>query len=191
VSTLDQKTDRQLVGVDVHRTFTDHASGKDTDRPQLAQMIAYVREGDTVVVHSMDRLARNLEDLRALVRMLTGKGVRVQFVKESLTFTAEASPMSQLLLNVMGSFAEFERALIRERQREGIAVAKRKGVYKGRKRVLTPDQVAEIVRQVDARAKKARLAREYGVSRETIHRYLRAAEAAARAKPEKQKEETA
>ncbi|CAL80026.1 Transposon Tn21 resolvase [Bradyrhizobium sp. ORS 278] len=191
VSTLDQKTDRQLVGVDLHRTFTDHASGKDTDRPQLAQMIAYVREGDTVVVHSMDRLARNLEDLRALVRTLTVKGVRVQFVKESLTFTAEASPMSQLLLNVMGSFAEFERALIRERQREGIAVAKRKGVYKGRKRVLTPDQVAEIVKQVDARAKKAKLARDFGVSRETIHRYLRAAASAAAAEQEQQEEETA
>jgi DNA invertase Pin-like site-specific DNA recombinase len=126
VSTLDQKTDRQLVGLQLHRTFTDHASGKDADRPELAQMRAYVREGDTVVVHSMDRLARNLEDLRRLVRELTGKGVRIQFLKESLTFTAEASRMSQLLLNVMGSFAEFERALIRERQREGIAIAKTK-----------------------------------------------------------------
>lgn len=101
--------------------FIDHASGKDIDRPELAQMIAYVRDGDTVVVHSMDRLARNLEDLRGLVRTLTGKGVRVQFVKESLTFTAEASPMSQLLLNVMGSFAEFERALTRIDDRRNVA----------------------------------------------------------------------
>ncbi|WP_316201366.1 MULTISPECIES: recombinase family protein [unclassified Bradyrhizobium] len=190
VSTLDQNTDRQLVGVDVHRTFTDHASGKDTDRPELAQMVAYVREGDTVVVHSMDRLARNLEDLRRLVRELTGKGVRVQFLKESLTFTAEASPMSQLLLNVMGSFAEFERAIIRERQREGIALAKSRGVYKGRKRVLAPEQVTEIIRKVENKAKKAKLAREYGISRETIHRYVRAANAAAPAKQEQQQEET-
>lgn len=102
------------------------------DRPELAQMVAYLWEGDTVV-HSMDRPVRNLEDLRRLVRELIGKGVRIQFLKEGLTFTAESSPMSQLLLNVMGSFAEFERALIRERQREGIAVAKRKGVYEGRK----------------------------------------------------------
>ncbi|MGJ4972882.1 recombinase family protein [Bradyrhizobium sp. HKCCYLRH1073] len=191
VSTLDQKTDRQLVGIDVHRTFTDRASGKDTDRPQLAQMIAYVRDGDTVVVHSMDRLARNLEDLRALVRTLTGKGVRVQFIKESLTFTAEATPLAQLLLNVMGSFAEFERALIRERQREGIALAKGKGVYKGRKRVLTPEQVAEIVKKVEANAKKAQLARDYAVSRESIHRYLRAANSGAAAKQEQQQEKIA
>jgi DNA invertase Pin-like site-specific DNA recombinase len=137
-------------------------------------MVAYVREGDTVVVHSMDRLARNLDDLRGLVRTLTGKGVRVQFVKESLTFTAEASPMSQLLLNVMGSFAEFERALIRERQREGIAIAKTKGVYKGRKRSLTSEQVGQLLDRVRAGAKKAALARELQVSRETVHRYIRA-----------------
>jgi DNA invertase Pin-like site-specific DNA recombinase len=174
VSTLDQKTDRQLVGIHLHRTFTDHASGKDTDRPELAQMVAYVREGDTVVVHSMDRLARNLEDLRRLVRELTSKGVRVQFIKESLTFTAEASPLSQLLLNVMGSFAEFERALIRERQREGIALAKAKDVYKGRRRALSPEQVEQVKLKVAEGAKKTTVAREYDVSRETVHRYLRA-----------------
>ncbi|KRQ01290.1 transposase [Bradyrhizobium pachyrhizi] len=191
VSTLDQKTDRQLVGVHLHRTFTDHASGKDTDRPELAQMVAYVREGDTVVVHSMDRLARNLEDLRRLVRELTGKGVRVQFLKESLTFTAEASPMSQLLLNVMGSFAEFERALIRERQREGIAVAKAKGVYKGRRRALSPDQVEQLRSAVAGGAKKAVLARDFKVSRETVHRYLRTAKSALPVNQKQQEEENA
>lgn len=173
VSTLDQKIDRQLAGLELQRTFTDHASGKDTDRPELAQMVAYVREGDTVVVHSMDRLARNLEDLRRLVRELTGKGVRVQFLKEGLTFTAETSPMSQLLLNVMGSFAEFERSLIRERQREGIAVAKAKGVYRGRRCALSPDQVEQMRVKVAEGVKKTALAREYNVSRETVHRYLR------------------
>ncbi|MBB4395070.1 DNA invertase Pin-like site-specific DNA recombinase [Bradyrhizobium sp. ERR14] len=188
MSTLDQKIDRQLVDMRVDRTFTEFASGKDTDRPQLAQMIAYVREGDTVVVHSMDRLASNLEDLRRLVRELTGKGVRIQFLKEGLTFTAESSPMSQLLLNVMGSFAEFERALIRERQREGIAIAKKKGAYKGRKRALTAEQVEEVIASVRDGAKKAALARKLRVSRETVHRYLREAKASARA-PEKQKEE--
>jgi len=191
VSTLDQKTDRQLVGMQLHRTFTDHASGKDTDRPELGQMVAYVREGDTVVVHSMDRLARNLEDLRRLVRELTGKGVRIQFLKEGLTFTAEASPMSQLLLNVMGSFAEFERALIKERQREGIAIAKTKGIYKGRRRALTPPQVEELVARVKADGKKAALAREFGVSRETVHRYLRAARTAAQIQQQHKEEETA
>ncbi|MEY9591051.1 DNA invertase Pin-like site-specific DNA recombinase [Bradyrhizobium yuanmingense] len=101
---------------------------------------------------------------------LTGKGVHIQFLKEALTFTAEASSMSQLLLNVMGSFAEFERALIRERQREGISIAKSKGVYKGRRRVLTPAQVDELLARVKADSKKAALAREFGVSRETAAR---------------------
>ena len=93
-----------------------------------------LREGDTVIVHSMDRLARNLDDLRQLVRTLTGRGINIQFVKESLTFTGEDSPMATLLLSVMGAFAEFERALIRERQLEGIALAKQRGAYKGRRR---------------------------------------------------------
>jgi DNA invertase Pin-like site-specific DNA recombinase len=150
-------------------------------------MVAYVREGDTVV----DRLARNLEDLRRLVRELTGKGVRVQFLKESLTFTAVASPMSQLLLNVMGSLAEFERALIRERQREGIAIAKARGIYKWRRRALSSDQVEQLLGRVREGANKSALAREYAVSRETSHRYLRAAASAGTAKQEQQREETA
>ena len=113
VSTLDQRTDRQLDGVELDRVFTDKASGKDVVRPQLDALLAFVRDGDTVVVHSMDRLARNLDDLRRLVRALTGKGVRVQFVTENLTFTGEDTAMATLLLSVMGAFAEFERALIR------------------------------------------------------------------------------
>ena len=107
--------------------FTDKASGKDVVRPQLDLLLAFVRDGDTVVVHSMDRLARSLDDLRRLVRALTGNGVRVQFVTENLTFTGEDTAMATLLLSVMGAFAEFERALIRERQREGIAQARLRG----------------------------------------------------------------
>jgi DNA invertase Pin-like site-specific DNA recombinase len=93
----------------------------------------------------MDRPARNLDDLRVLVQGLTGKGVRVEFVKESLVFTGEDSPMANLMLSVMGAFAEFERSLIRERQREGIALAKQRGAYKGRKKTLTPERAAELV----------------------------------------------
>ncbi len=107
VSSLDQNPDRQLDGVAVDRTFTDSASGRSTGRPQLEAMLAFVRDGDTVVVHSMDRLARNLDDLRALVRTLTARGVRVQFVKEQLTFTGEDTALATLLLSVMGAFAEF------------------------------------------------------------------------------------
>ena len=110
VSTLDQHTERQLESIEFDKTFTDKASGKDTKRPQLDQLMSFVRSGDTVFVHSMDRLARNLDDLRRIVQTLTGKGVRIEFVKEHLTFTGEDSPMANLMLSVMGAFAEFERA---------------------------------------------------------------------------------
>lgn len=172
VSSAEQTSDRQLHGVDLDRVFVDHASGKDTQRPELQKLIAYVRDGDTLVVHSMDRLARNLEDLRGLVRTFTGKGVPVQFVKEGLTFSGEDSPMAQLLLNVMGSFAEFERALIRERQREGVALAKRRGVYKGRQRRLSNEQIADLRKRAVPGANKAALAREYGIGRRTLYGYL-------------------
>ena len=124
VSALDQKELRQLEGIELDKRFTDKASGKEMHRPQLQQLMEYVREGDTVVCHAMDRLARNLDDLRKIVLGLTERGVHVRFEKENLTFTGEDSPMSHLLLSVMGAFAQFERDLIRERQREGIALAK-------------------------------------------------------------------
>jgi len=173
VSTVDQNTVRQLDGIEVERVFTDRASGKDTARPKLDELIAFVRDGDTVIVHSLDRLARNLDHLRRLVRTLTGKGVRVEFVKENLTFTGEDSPMANLLLSVMGAFAEFERALILERQREGIAVAKQRGVYTGRKPALTPDQAQQLRERIATGEKKSALAKEFGISRETVYSYLR------------------
>lgn len=174
VSSLDQNVARQLEGVPLDRTFTDSASGRSTSRPQLEAMLVFVRDGDTVVVHSMDRLARNLDDLRALVRTLTARGVRVQFVKEQLTFTGEDTAMATLLLSVMGAFAEFERSLIRERQREGIALARQRGAYRGRARALNTEQVAQLRRRAAEGAAKAALAREFGISRETVYQYLRA-----------------
>ena len=173
VSSFDQNPQRQLEGVAVDRMFTDKASGKDVRRPELENLLAFVREGDTVVVHSMDRLARNLDDLRRLVQQLTGRGVRIEFVKEGLTFTGEDSPMANLMLSVMGAFAEFERALIRERQREGIALAKQRGAYRGRKKSLSPEQATDLKQRVAAGEKKAGLAREFGISRETLYQYLR------------------
>jgi DNA invertase Pin-like site-specific DNA recombinase len=149
------------------------ASGKDTERPQLQALLQYAREGDTIVVHSMDRLARNLDDLRRLMLGQTKRGVRIQFVKESLTFTAEESPMANLLLSVMGAFAEFERALIKERQREGITLARQRGAYLGRRKSVPPEKVAELRRRSDSGEKKAALAREFGISRETLYQYLR------------------
>ena len=173
VSSFDQNPERQLEQVSVNRLFTDKASGKDTQRPELERLLAFVREGDTVVVHSMDRLARNLDDLRRLVQGLTQRGVRIEFVKESLTFTGEDSPMANLMLSVMGAFAEFERSLIRERQREGISLAKQRGAYRGRKKALSPERAAELRRRAAAGEQKATLAREFGISRETLYQYLR------------------
>jgi DNA invertase Pin-like site-specific DNA recombinase len=173
VSSVDQNTVRQLEGIRLDRVFTDKASGKDTKRPQLEAMLEFVREGDLVVCHSMDRLARNLDDLRKLVMGLTKRGIRVEFVKESLTFTGEDSPMATLLLNVMGSFAQFERELIKERQREGIAIAKKKGVYKGRKPSLSAEQAADLRKRVATGEKKAGIARDFNISRETLYQYLR------------------
>ncbi len=173
VSTTDQNTQRQLDGRQLDRIFTDRLSGKDTARPQLEAMLRYLREGDTLLVHSMDRLARNLDDLRRLVRELTGRGVRVSFIKEGLTFIGEDSPMATLLLSVMGAFAEFERALIRERQREGIALAKARVAYRGRRPALSPSQAQELKRRAADGEQVAKLAREYGIARETTYAYIR------------------
>ena len=173
VSSFDQNPERQLENVQVDKVFIDKASGKDTQRPELENLLSFVREGDTVIVHSMDRLARNLDDLRRLVQQLTKRGVRIEFIKESLTFTGEDSPMANLLLSVMGAFAEFERELIRERQREGIALAKKRGAYRGRKRSLSDEQITQMKQRIEAGEKKASLALEFGISRETLYQYLR------------------
>jgi DNA invertase Pin-like site-specific DNA recombinase len=175
VSSVGQNQGRQLDGVQVDRMFTDSISGKNVERPQLQELLAFCRDGDTVVVHSLDRLARNLDDLRRLVSDLTGRGVQVQFMKEGLTFTGEDSSMSKLLLSVMGAFAEFERSLILERQAEGISLAKTRGVYKGRKPSLDETQAAELVARVAAGEPKAAIARSLGVSRETVYAYLKRA----------------
>lgn len=176
VSSFDQNPERQLENVPVDRTFTDKVSGKTLQRPELEALLSFAREGDTVVVHSMDRLARNLDDLRHIVATLTGRSIRIEFVKENLLFTGEDSPMANLMLSVMGAFAEFERALIRERQREGIQLARQRGAYRGRKKSLSPDQVADLRRRVSTGETKTRLAREFGISRETLYQYLRAEE---------------
>lgn len=173
VSSVDQNFTRQLEGIKLDKIFTDHVSGKSIQRPELKAMLDFIREGDTLVVHSMDRLARNLDDLRALVRELTVRQVTVKFIKEHLTFTGEDSPMANLLLSVMGAFVEFERSLIRERQLEGIAIAKKKGVYKGRKKALTSEKVALLKQCVLEGKSKSEVARSFGISRETLYQYLK------------------
>jgi DNA invertase Pin-like site-specific DNA recombinase len=121
----------------------------------------------------MDRLARNLDDLRRIVQTLTSRGVQIEFVKEHLSFTGEDSPMASLMLSVMGAFAEFERALIHERQREGISLAKQRGAYKGRKKALAEATVTQIRQRLTTGISKAQVAREFGISRETLYQYLK------------------
>lgn len=174
VSTFDQNPDRQLDTVQVSKKFIDKASGKDVKRPQFEALMSFVRTGDIVVVHSMDRLARNLDDLRSIVQALTQRGICIEFVKENLKFSGEDSPMAILMLSVMGAFAEFERSLIRERQREGIALAKQRGAYRGRKRSLSDSEILLLRQRIQNGDKKAKVAREFGISRETLYQYLRA-----------------
>ena len=177
VSTVDQNTQRQLDGIAVDKVFEDHLSGKDRSRPQLDLALAFCREGDTLIVHSMDRLARNLLDLQQIIKELVTKGVAVQFIKENLTFTGEENKYATLQLQMMGAFAQFERSMILERQREGIAIAKQAGKYKGRKQSLTPTQVEQLrARAALGAVSKSDLAAEYGITRGTLYTYLRAAE---------------
>lgn len=172
VSTVEQNADRQLDGIPVEQTFVDRASGSDTNRPELEAMLKFVRVGDTVIVHSMDRLARNLGDLWTLVESLTNRGVGVEFVKEHLAFTGEDTAIAMLMLSVMGAVAEFERSLIRERQREGIAIAKKRGVYRGRNPGLALGSAEEMRDRVQAGESKAVVARYFGIGRQTLYRYL-------------------
>ncbi|WP_261665181.1 recombinase family protein [Deinococcus sp. Marseille-Q6407] len=174
VSSFGQNEIRQLDGMIFDKVFTDKASGKDTQRPQLQALLEYVRDGDTVTVHSLDRLGRNLLDLQELVQGLTGRGITVRFVKENMTFSPGGQDsMSTLLFSIMGAFAQFERDLIRERQAEGIAQAKKRGVYKGRKPKLTAGQIAELRELAAQGVKKPELAERFGVSRKTVYEYLR------------------
>lgn len=145
VSSVDQNTARQLDGIALDEVFTDKVSGATTERPALQDMLRFVRKGDTVHVHSIDRLARSLEDLLSLVKGLIAKGVAVQFHKEQLNFTGEANAMQELMLSLLGSVAQFERSMIKERQREGIAKAREAGVYKGRVKTVNDQAIRDAV----------------------------------------------
>lgn len=173
VSTVDQNTARQLDGMSFDKTYTDKASAKDTKRPALQECLDYIRDGDTLHIHSIDRLCRNLRDCQELLDSLASKGVTVQFHREGLTFNGNDDSMSKLMLQMMGAFAEFERNLLRERQAEGIAKAKAAGKYKGRKRALSTKQIQEIHQRLEKGEKKAALADEYKVSRQTLYTALK------------------
>lgn len=173
VSTVEQNTVRQLDGIDLDKVFIEHASGSTKNRDQLIAMLEYMRDGDIVHVHSIDRLARNLSDLKELVNAMIGKGVTVQFHKEAMKFNSDKSDsMSNLMFNILGSFAEFERELMLERQREGIAKAKEQGKYKGRTKSVDADAIRNAMKKEGASFRK--VAKELGVSLSTVQRAMKA-----------------
>lgn len=171
VSSIDQNTIRQLDGVSLNKTFTEKLSGKDTQRPILQECLSYIRQGDRLHVHSIDRLARNAKDLLNLVEQILAKGATVSFNKNNLVFSPDSKDhMAKLQLTMLAAFAEFERELIRERQLEGIAIAKADGKYSGRRKVTD-----EVIEKAKARTKNgeplSRVAKELNISRETLYKY--------------------
>ncbi len=181
VSSVDQNDARQLDGLVLDKIFTDKASGKDVHRPQLQALLSHVREGDHVYVHSMDRLSRSLKDLQEVVELLTARGVAVEFCKENLKFErpgnnsgGHTAAYSKLLLQMLGAVGEFERALIRERQREGIAIAKTKGVYKGRKPGLNAEMKLKLREMIASGISKTEIAKNLAISRASVYQYIKA-----------------
>jgi len=172
VSSIDQNTDRQLSGIELNKTFSEKISGKDINRPQLQECLEYLREGDTLHVHSIDRLARNLADLQGIVADLTGRGISVKFHKENLIFTGDDNAIQKLQLQMMGAFSEFERSLIRERQREGIAAAKAQGKQIGAAPKLSQETLAIIKQRLSVHVNKKELAAEFGISRTTLYKII-------------------
>ena len=173
VSSGGQRTDRQLEGIALDRVFTDKTSGKDMDRPEFQACLRSLQAGDMLHVHSIDRLTRSLQDLLLILENMADRHVTVKFYKENLTFSGESSPFQRLHLQIIGAVAEFERSLIRERQREGIALAKKRGKYKGRKKRLTEEEITALaVRAIQHKESIMTLAREFGISRQTAYRYL-------------------
>lgn len=170
VSSIDQNTIRQLGGLSLDKTFTEKMSGKNTQRPVLVECLAYIRSGDTLHVHSIDRLARNAKDLLNLVEQILGKGATVSFNKNNLIFSPDSKDhMAKLQLTMLAAFAEFERELIKERQREGIAIAKAAGKYSGRRKI-TDELIAEAKARTEKGEPLSRVAKYLKVSRETLYK---------------------
>ena len=178
VSTADQNPTRQHEAIREHlgrppsRTFEDAASGSTSDRDGLRALLAFARDGDTVHVVSLDRLARSLADLLATVDALTAAGATLNVLSPPLVLGASTDPSARLTTAVLGAVAEFERSLIRERQAEGIAAARSRGVYTGRAPSLTVSEAARLRERVAGGVPLARAAREAGVSRDTAYAVL-------------------
>ncbi len=177
VSSLGQNEGRQLEGLLLDKVYTDKLSGSTKDRPQLQACIEYAREGDTIYIHSIDRLARNLRDLQDILETVTGKGVTVTFVKESMTFNnKDDTPISKLLLHVIGAVAEFERVMIRERQREGIELTKLKGTKTGKpfgKQPIDYRLSDSVKRMLSEGLTVSEIARSINLSRSSVYKLQR------------------
>lgn len=177
VSSASQHLDRQLVELEQHATdriFSDTVSGKNTERPGFEEMMRYLREDDELVVCSMDRLSPSLKDLLDVTGELRQRGVRVVFLKEGIRLEPKgnADPMTELIFAMMGAIAQFERSLIRERQQEGIELAKKKSIYKGRKPV-DAELLEKAKKKIEAGVPVARVARELKIGQTTIYKYLK------------------
>ena len=175
VSTGEQNLDRQVARLKAEKVFTyftDKRSGGSRERPGLDEAMRYVRAGDQLVFTSMDQCARSLIDLHSIVEELVQRGVSVKFIKEGQTYSKDSKPVAKLMLGLLGAVAEFERSIIRERQAEGIARAKERGVYKGRAKVLNEDQVAQARQWVELGVPKAEITRRLGIGRTSLYKYL-------------------
>lgn len=176
VSSVDQNTIRQLADTRLDKVFEDHLSGNCRNRPGLDACLDYLREGDTLHVHSIDRLARNLLHLQQLIDALTARGVTVVFHKENMKFSPDghgtSDPMSRLMMQMLGAFAEFERSLIRERQREGIAAAKSSGKILGRPKRVSDDVLEQVRADVALGIPLAKIAKKIGIPRTTLYSRL-------------------
>ena len=172
VSTVEQNEGRQLVTMNkynVEKVFTEKVSAKDTKRPQLQAMVDFVREGDTIVIHDFSRLARSTKDLLELVELFNSKGVKLISNKEKID---SSTPTGKLMLTMIGAINEFERANLLERQREGIALAKEQGKYKGRKEVKVDNFGYHYNRYLTRQVSKSQLAKELEVSRPTLDKLI-------------------
>lgn len=173
VSTVDQETGRQLENIVLDKVFEEKISSAVPNRPILAECLNYLREGDVFWVHSIDRLARNLIELQSIVSSLVDKGVEVRFYTENLTFSKGSSPMQELMLQVLGAFAQFERKLIRERQQEGINNAKRQGKHLGRPKKLSEEDKKLILEMYKDGCLPAFIADRFDVSLSSVYKLIR------------------
>ena len=168
VSSVEQNTDRQLVDIELDKTFEEKVSAKTTNRPQLQQMLEHIRENDEIYCHDISRFARNIEDLHRLVREITGKGCSLHFVKENLHFSGDKTdPTQELLMNMLGAVYTFERQILKCRQAEGIALAKEKGKYKGRPPKINFEEIKRVLNLGNSISKTAEI---LGVSMSSVQR---------------------